>query len=147
MVVGEQRAPSVGRGARSVQVVRRSQDRVVGIVDVAAHAVGRPRLRDELHRPLGSGPAGRSRAAELRLDEHDRGQHLPLHAEPPLPLAERAKKDARRRGRTGSELRGVAEGRGEGREVGARGDVGPRRIRQSFPVQYPTRFPPRSDRR
>src|SRR3712207_8964776 len=60
--------------AARVEVVRGAEDRVVRVVHVAAHAVGPPRRRDELHRPLRAGAAVVLQPAERRLDHVDRGE-------------------------------------------------------------------------
>ena len=63
------------------QVASGASDRVAGVVDVTAAAVGLPRARQELHRPLGSRDRGPADAAEAGLDEVDGGQVLPRDAE------------------------------------------------------------------
>jgi hypothetical protein len=63
-----------------VQVVRRAEDGVARVADVAAHAVRRPGGRDELHRPLGAGRARVAKAAERGLHEVDRREHVHRHA-------------------------------------------------------------------
>jgi hypothetical protein len=70
--------------AVGVEVVRGAEDRVTRVVDVPAEAVGPPGGGDELHGPLRAGDAVVPHLAERRLDEVDRGEELPPHAEPPL---------------------------------------------------------------
>src|SRR5438128_1342753 len=106
-----------------MQVVRGAEDRVVIVVDVAAHAVRAPRRGDELHRALRSGRAGRDDAAELRLDVVDRGEDRPRHREPLLRLRVEALEDAGRLRKTDANTNPVANRADEGVDVAAGGDV------------------------
>ncbi len=54
---------------------------VLGRVDIAAHAVGRKRRRHELHRTPGAGRTVTGHAAEVRLDQVDRGEVAPADTE------------------------------------------------------------------
>src|SRR5712691_8168232 len=69
-----------------MEVVRRPKDGVARVVHVVPKSVRLPGGGDELHGPLRSRRAGRHNAAELRLDEVDRGEDLPSDAEPLLGL-------------------------------------------------------------
>ena len=68
------------------QVAGGADDRVAGVVDVAAGAVGRPGGRHELHRALRAGRRGAADAAGPRLDQVDGGQVAPRDAERGLGL-------------------------------------------------------------
>ena len=82
----EERAAIVARRAVRVQVVRSAEDRVVRVVDVAAESVRPPRRRHELHRALCAGGAVVAQLVECALDEIDRCEHVPPHAEAALTL-------------------------------------------------------------
>ena len=77
VVVAEQRVVEVRGPVVGRQVAGGADDRVVGVVDVAAAPVGRPGGGEELHRPLGAGRRGPADAPGPRLDEVDRGQDAP----------------------------------------------------------------------
>ena len=111
-----QRAPVVAGRSVRVQVVRGAEDRVVRVVDVAAHAVRRPGRRDELHRPLRAGGAVVPHPAEGALDEVHRGQDLPADAEAALRLAVVPEQDAGGLRRAGAEAAPRLR-RGERREL------------------------------
>ena len=91
VVVVEGAAEIVRRVVR-VKVVRRSEDRVGGIVDVATEAVRAPGRRHELHRALRPGDARLAQPAERGLDHVHGREHVPRHPEaalgPPVGLLE-----------------------------------------------------------
>jgi hypothetical protein len=57
--------------------VRGGKDRVVSAVHVAAHSVGTPGRRFELHRALGVGTSRGAGTTEVTFDEVDRAEKLP----------------------------------------------------------------------
>jgi len=65
---GEERTVEVTRCAVVVQQVRGGEDRVVRVVDRAAHAERAPRRWQELHRAAGAGLAGAATAAHPAAD-------------------------------------------------------------------------------
>ena len=80
VVVGEDRAVGVGRHAGGVQVARRGEDRVFGVVRVGlavavgVDPVGRPGRGHELHPALGAGRGDVDVGPERRLDRVDPGE-------------------------------------------------------------------------
>ena len=111
VVVGVEGAAKVGRRARRPEQIRRAENRVAWIVDVAAEAVRAPRRRKELHRALRAGGAARAHLAEGGLDEVDGGEHVPRHAEPALGLTVVGEQTIGGQGRTGAEGRERQPGR------------------------------------
>ena len=83
VVVGEDGAADVRVAAGRVQVARRGEDRVGGVVGIAVavavgvDAVRRPGRGQELHPALGAGARNRQVAAVVGLDLVDRREHLP----------------------------------------------------------------------
>ena len=86
-VVVVKRKPQISWCTRGVQVVRRTEDRVVRVLHVSAEPVAPPRRRHELHRSLSAGRTRATQLSELRLDEVDRGENVPRNAEPALCIA------------------------------------------------------------
>ena len=86
VVVGEDRAAQVGLRARGLQVARRGEDRIGGVVRiglavaVGVDAVHRPGRGHELHPARRAGARDVEVAAVVRLDLVDRREDLPAHA-------------------------------------------------------------------
>ncbi len=83
VVIGEDRAAKIVRGAGGVQVARGGEDRVDGVVGVGVAGVGgvdavlQPGLGHELHPPDGTGGGHGEVAAVVGLDFVDPGEDLP----------------------------------------------------------------------
>src|SRR4051794_34118676 len=138
-VVVEERAPVRARRPVGVQVVGGAEDRVVGVADVSAEAVGAPGGGHELHRPAGAGGALVAQPSEAGLDEVDRGQYLPADAEAPLGARVVRPQLRGRRGLGGADPRvAVAGGRdGEQLTAGAARGGGPPPPRAGGALLYP----------
>ena len=133
MVVVVEGTGHVGGSAVGVEVAGGGEDRVVVAVDVAL-AVPRPRRGQELHGALRAGGARASDAAHAGLDEVDRGEVRPGHAEGSFGLAVVTLQLVRRCGRDDVPRGQRGPGRCQPLEVDTgghvRGHCRPHRLRQ-----------------
>src|SRR5439155_22466852 len=99
----EERPAVVARCTVRMQVVRRAEDRIAWIANVAAEPVSAPRRRHELHGTLGARGAVVAELVERALDEVDCGENIPRHPESTLCVAVVTEQGRRRQRRSGSE--------------------------------------------